>query len=196
MGLSGCHEPAVSASDGGHTPDTRHLARLRVWGEWPQWHWHWPVVVSPGSPVTARGHPSEVSRGLLMTLVMTSLIILCSHLSWPGPRVSISADDQHCDDRCQGTAELMSRCHSLVPTPGIVTDSHSPRCMVSVCLNGPTVRLVTANTGGLSVVTGRYLVSSQTEKPITTLYPLQPLTLACETHWYLRFLAVPIILKF
>ena len=153
-------------------------------------------MVSPGSPVTARGHPSEVSRGLLMTLVMTSLIILCSHLSWPGPRVSISADDQHCDDRCQGTAELMSRCHSLVPTPGIVTDSHSPRCMVSVCLNGPTVRLVTANTGGLSVVTARYLVSSQTEKPITTLYPLQPLTLACETHWYLRFLAVQIILKF
>ena len=144
-------------------------------------------MVSPGSPVTARGHPSEVSRGLLMTLVMTSLIILCSHLSWPGPRVSISADDQHCDDRCQGTAELMSRCHSLVPTPGIVTDSHSPRCMVSVCLNGPTVRLVTANTGGLSVVTGRYLVSSQTEKPITTLYPLQPLTLACERHRYLRF---------
>ena len=115
---------------------TRHLARLRVWGEWPQWHWHWPVV-SPGSPVTARGHPSEVSRGLLMTLVMTSLIILCSHLSWPGPRVSISTDDQHCDDRCQGTAELMSRCHSLVPTPRIVTDSHreSQSPMQGQCLS-------------------------------------------------------------
>ena len=65
--------------------------------------------------------------------------------------------------------------------------------MVSVCLNGPTVRLVTTNTGGLSVVSARYLVSSQTEKPITTLYPLQPLTLACERHWYLRFLAVQIL---
>ena len=167
-------------------------SRLGVWGEW---HWHWPVV-SPGSPVTARGQgppfrgvawPPDVSA-----LDLTDNIVpICPGL---GP-VSIWADDQHCDDRGRGSS---AQCHSLVPTPRVVTAC--PAWVSTVCLNGLTPRLVTTNIGGLCLVCchrARYLMSSQTEKPITTLYPLQqPLTLACERICYLHFLSVQIILKF
>ena len=121
-----------------------------------------------------------------------NIVPICPGL---GP-VPISADDQHCDDRCRGTRGSPAQCHSLVPTPRVACTAS---WVSTVCLNGLTPRLVTTNIGGLSLVCchrARYLMSSQTEKPITTLYPLQPLTLACERICCLHFLSVQIILKF
>ena len=154
----------------------------------------WSVPGHPW-PHGGRGHPSEVSRGLLMSPLLTWLIILSPFVpAWARclSALMISIVMTDAGDH-QPVSQLGSHAPCSHSLPGHAWVS-------SVCLNGLTPRLVTANIGGLCLVCchrARYLMSSQTEKPITTLYPLQqPLTLACERICYLHFLSVQIILKF
>ena len=170
-------------------------SRLGVWGEW---HWHWPVV-SPGSPVTARGQGPPfrgvASRGLVMSPPWTWLITMSPFVpAWArclsGLMISIVMTDAGGpgDHQPSVTAWFPRHCLAM----------HGSALFVLMD-SGLTPRLVTTNIGGLFLVCchrARYLMSSQTEKPITTLYPLQPLTLACERICYLHFLSVQIILKF
>ena len=127
--------------------------------------------VSPGSLLTTRMGWGEVSRGLLMTVVMTSLIMLCPHLSWPhlsALMISIVMTDARGHETHRAMSQLGSHAQLcmgqglFVLMDSLWAPSHSKHRRVVSCHG--------------------YLMSSQTEKPITTLYPLQHLTLACQTH--------------
>ena len=137
---------AVAASDGGQTErgQTRCLRGVTLTlarsGQ---------SQVSPGSPVTTRMGPPFL-WGVAWPPDDPGHDITDNAVSPFVPASPIWADDQYCDDRCRGTWDASGDVTAWFPRP--VQAMHGSD-QGTVCLNGLTPRLVTTNTGGLSVVT-------------------------------------------